>query len=89
VPPAPLRDEDGRLRALKASIRQLPDRDRVLLALRAQGLSYREIASAAGVSPASVGQFLARAIERWSHAVERERGERHDMSYERADSGRR
>ena len=89
VEPVPLRDEDGRIRALKDSIRQLSDRDRLLLALRAQGLSYREIASAAGVNPASVGQFLARAIERWTQAVEIERGERHDMSYERANSGRR
>jgi RNA polymerase sigma-70 factor, ECF subfamily len=89
VGPAPLRDEDGRIRALKESIRHLTDRDRLLLALRAQGLSYREIASAAGVNPTSVGQFLARAVERWSQAMETERGERHDMSYERAGSGRR
>ena len=89
VEPPPLRDEDGRIRALRESIRHLSDRDRLLLALRAQGLSYREMASAAGVNPASVGQFLARAVERWTQAMETERGVRHDMSYERASSGRR
>lgn len=89
VDPPPLPDEDGRRRALRASIRHLPERDRLLLALRAQGLSYREIASAAGVKESSVGQFLARAVERWARALNEERGERHEVSYQRADSGRR
>lgn len=89
VDPPVLADEDGRHRALRASMRHLPERDRLLLALRAQGLSYREIASAAGVNETSVGQFLARAIERWTRAFEQERGEGHEVSFQRADSGRR
>ena len=89
VGPPVLADEDGRQRALRASIRHLAHRDRLLLALRAQGLSYREIASVAGVKESSVGQFLARAIERWTRAFEQERGERHEVSFQRADSGRR
>jgi DNA-directed RNA polymerase specialized sigma24 family protein len=39
-----------------------------LLALRAQGLSYREIARIADVQPTSVGQLLARALARWREA---------------------
>lgn len=89
VEPALLPDEDGRHRALRASLRHLSERDRLLLALRAQGLSYREIASAAGVNEKSVGQFLARAIERWTRAFEQERGEGHAVSFQRADSGHR
>ena len=89
VAPPELADEDGRHRALRASIRHLTDRDRLLLALRAQGLSYRDIASAAGVKESSVGQFLARAIERWTRAFEQERGASHEVSFQRADSGRR
>ena len=89
VEPVPLPDEDGRLRALRASIRQLPERDRLLLSLRAQGLSYREIASAAGVKPSSIGQFLARAVERWARTIEQQRGERHELSQQRTDPGRR
>ena len=50
--------------AVLAAIRTLPARDRLLIALRAQGLSYREIADAAGIRPASVSQFLARALNR-------------------------
>ena len=89
VLPPLLHDEDGRERNLRAAIRHLPERDRLLLALRAQGLSYREMASAAGVKESSVGQFLARAIERWSRAFEQERGANHEVSFQRADSGRR
>ena len=89
VAPPQLADEDGRQRALRASIRHLTDRDRLLLALRAQGLSYREIASASGVKETSVGHLLARAIERWTRAFAEERGDRHEVSFQRADSGRR
>jgi RNA polymerase sigma-70 factor, ECF subfamily len=50
--------------AVLAAIRTLHRRDRLLVALRAQGLSYQEIAEAAGIQPASVGQSLARALAR-------------------------
>lgn len=46
-------------------MRRLKPRDRLLLALKAHGLSYRQIAAAAGVREASVGRLLARAIDRW------------------------
>jgi RNA polymerase sigma-70 factor (ECF subfamily) len=88
-PPA-LPDEDGRYRALRAALRGLSERDRLLLALRAQGLSYREIAAAAGIRNSSVGRLLARATERWSRATSAFRtGDRYEPSYERAGSGRR
>jgi RNA polymerase sigma-70 factor (ECF subfamily) len=63
-----LPDEDGRLRAARDGLRTLAARDRLLLALRAQGLSYREIAEAASLRPASVGRLLARALDRWERA---------------------
>src|SRR3954469_6230458 len=56
VPPPSLEDEDGRIRSARTALRQLSGRDRLLLALRAQGLSYREIAAAAAIQPASVGR---------------------------------
>jgi RNA polymerase sigma-70 factor, ECF subfamily len=52
------------------TLRSLAARDRVLLALRAQGLSYREIAEATGVRETSVGRLLARALARWQRARE-------------------
>jgi RNA polymerase sigma-70 factor (ECF subfamily) len=57
-------------REFLATAHRLAPRDRLLLALRAQGLSYREIAEAAHIRPASVGQLLARALARWKRARE-------------------
>ena len=68
VGPAPLRDEDGRLGAAQEALRQLAPRDRLLLTLRAQGLTYREIATAARIRGSSVGRLLARAVDRWERA---------------------
>ena len=53
-----------------AAMRSLAARDRLLLMLKAQGLWYREIASASGVREASVGRLLARALARWQKARE-------------------
>lgn len=50
--------------AVIAAIRGLAARERLLIVLRAQGLSYREIGHAAGVRETSVGQLLARALKR-------------------------
>jgi RNA polymerase sigma-70 factor (ECF subfamily) len=60
--------------AVLAAIRELGPRDRLLIALRAQGLSYREIAEAAGIRASSVGQLLARALERFKEQLERSTG---------------
>ena len=58
------------LRRAERAKRALSPRDRLLVSLRAQGLSYREIAAAAGVSTVSVGRLLARAVARWKQQVE-------------------
>ena len=76
-------DEDSRLEAMRNALRRLPARDRLLLALRAQGLSYREIAAATGIRPASIGKLLARAIARCA------RGGSYEMSERCADTGSR
>lgn len=68
VVPAALHDEDSRLHAVRLALRQLSRRDRLLVALRAQGLTYREIAAASRIRPSSVGRLLARALERWERA---------------------
>jgi len=68
VPPARLLDEDGRLTTIRQALLRLTERDRLLVVLRAQQLSYREIASATGIRLSSVGQLLARAMDRWEQA---------------------
>lgn len=49
----------------RTAFRALASRDRLLLSLRAQGLSYRDIALASGIREQSVGRLLARALDRW------------------------
>jgi RNA polymerase sigma-70 factor (ECF subfamily) len=63
-------DQPPDLRRAQAAMRALVARDRLLLSLRAQGLSYRDIAAAAGIREASVGRLLARAVDRWRRGVE-------------------
>jgi RNA polymerase sigma-70 factor (ECF subfamily) len=55
--------------AVLRGLRAIGARDRLLVALRAQGLSYQEIADAARIRPASVGRLLARALERLARAL--------------------
>ena len=87
VQPASMRDEDGRLKQARAALGRLPERDRRLLLLRAQGLSYREIADAAGIRPGSVGRLLARAVDRW--AATRKDGNEYGLLEERSHPGTR
>lgn len=53
-----------RRRTLSTVLRGLPERDRQCVALRAEGLSYRDIAKALGISLGSVAKSLVRAISR-------------------------
>jgi RNA polymerase sigma-70 factor (ECF subfamily) len=52
-------------RVARKAFRALAPRDRLLLSLRAQGLSYKDIAAASGIREQSVGRLLARALDRW------------------------
>jgi RNA polymerase sigma-70 factor (ECF subfamily) len=70
--PASVSTDAGDAReAVLAGIRALGPRDRLLVALRAQGLTYQEIAGAAGIRPASVGRLLARALDRLAERLDR------------------
>lgn len=57
-----------RQRRLLAVVRALPERDQSCLAMRAEGLRYREIAEALGISLGSVAASLARSLGRLSRA---------------------
>ena len=66
--PSPTPEEhvsnDQRRQCLLAVVAALPEIDRQCLRLRADGLRYREIATALGISLGSVSASLARAFER-------------------------
>ena len=53
----------------RAALTRLPERDRLLLNLYRDGLSYAEMAEIAGIKPTSVGQTLSRAIARLTRAA--------------------
>jgi RNA polymerase sigma-70 factor (ECF subfamily) len=62
-PPSPAAVEEAAeiRRRVRAALDQLPERERHLLLLRAEGYSYRDLAGALGLNEASVGVMLARA----------------------------
>ena len=53
-----------RLERMQAVLRALPEQDRYCLCLRAEGLRYREIAAALGISLGAVSIALTRALAR-------------------------
>jgi RNA polymerase sigma factor (sigma-70 family) len=68
--PAPAPDAGVEARETRARVRlaldRIPDRERRMLLLRAEGYSYREIAVALDVNERSVGTLLARAARTFS-----------------------
>jgi len=60
------REHQGRLQAI---FRALPERERQCLALRAEGVRYRQIAQTLGISLGTVAKSLTYAIARLSNSV--------------------
>lgn len=56
---------------LQAVLQVLPERDRQCVALRAEGLRYRDIASTLGISLGAVAKSMARAMARLAAVLER------------------
>jgi RNA polymerase sigma-70 factor (ECF subfamily) len=63
--------QNQRQRRLSAVIRALPKQDRACLALRAEGIRYREIAEILGVSLGAVALSLERSLAKLSRVQER------------------
>lgn len=55
---------------VRRAMRQLREKERVILELRAQGFSYKEVAEVAGVPINSVGVFAARALRKLAAILE-------------------
>jgi RNA polymerase sigma-70 factor (ECF subfamily) len=66
-------EDTGRVRA---ALESLPERERRLLLLRAEGFSYRDLSEVLDLNPASVGTLLARAKDAFREAY----GGKHDAS---------
>jgi len=52
------------IKTVREALEALPPRDRILLLLYQDGLSYKEIADSAGVRRSSVGTLISRAIQK-------------------------
>ncbi len=61
---------DDSRRRVRAALDRLPERERRMLLLRAEGYSYRDIALALSLNEASVGVLLARARRAFRQAYE-------------------
>lgn len=72
VPPDPAQVmiEHERAQWVRFALDRLSPRDRLILLLRTEGLSYKEIAQAAGCRPGSVGTLLVRAERRFKEQYE-------------------
>jgi RNA polymerase sigma-70 factor (ECF subfamily) len=64
-----------RVRQVRETLDRLPERDRVILLMRAEGFRYEEIARAVGVAPGSIGTLLARATRRFTTAYSGQEGD--------------
>jgi RNA polymerase sigma-70 factor (ECF subfamily) len=61
--------EGQQMLRLNRALAGLSEQQRNCLYLRAEGLRYREIAQAIGISTSTVGEFLRRAVTRLKKAV--------------------
>lgn len=68
--PAQVMVEHEQAHLVRAALDRLAPRDRLILLLRTEGLSYKEIAQAARCRPGSVGTLLARAERRLKEQYE-------------------
>lgn len=68
--PARAAERSEEQRRVRTVLHLLAERDRVLLLMREEGFSYRDIAEVADVAPASVGTLLARALKRFKEEYE-------------------
>jgi RNA polymerase sigma-70 factor (ECF subfamily) len=63
-------DSGNSAELVRTALKRLPERDRELLLLRAEGYSYRDIASALNLHGPSIGTLLARAKRAFREAYE-------------------
>jgi RNA polymerase sigma-70 factor (ECF subfamily) len=67
-----LLERSDRKRQIDGALMKLEERDRLLLVLYADGLSYREIAEISAIGLSSVGKLLSRAIQKFKKIAQDE-----------------
>lgn len=64
-------ERDQHLERMRNGFDQLSQRDRMLLSLYQEELSYAEMAEATGIKPTSIGKLLSRAIDRFTRICQK------------------
>lgn len=80
-PPDEVMGREERIQAVRTALGALSLRDREALLLRAEGLSYDEIAATVGLAPGAVGTTLARARRRLVEAYRAQNSETFDEGH--------
>jgi RNA polymerase sigma factor (sigma-70 family) len=60
-------EANERRRMVRNALARLTERDRVILLMREEGFTHREIAEAVGTTTGSVGTMVARALDKLAH----------------------
>jgi RNA polymerase sigma-70 factor, ECF subfamily len=63
------------VRKVRAALRALPERERVILLMREEGFTHREIAEAVGTTTGSIGTMISRALDRLATLLPLDRAE--------------
>ncbi|MGM0669421.1 MAG: sigma-70 family RNA polymerase sigma factor [Gemmatimonadota bacterium] len=71
--PEGMLERSEEIRKVREVLNRLSLRDREMLILRQEGLSYKEIAQVLDVAPTSVGTLLARSLKRFATAYSKEK----------------
>lgn len=76
-PPAPdrLAQRHQARERLHRALGEMRERDRMLLLLRAEGFTHREMAEAVGTTTGSVGTLIARALDQLSRLLDSDGGD--------------
>lgn len=56
---------------IKQALMQLPDKERIIMTLYSEGLSYREISKASGIKLTSVGKTISRILDKMEKTLKR------------------
>jgi RNA polymerase sigma-70 factor (ECF subfamily) len=62
--PEQVAESESERARVRAALDALPEKEKVMLLMREEGFSHREIAAAVGTTTGSVGTMLARALDR-------------------------
>jgi RNA polymerase sigma-70 factor (ECF subfamily) len=67
--PATLTEREEQRARVRAALATLSERDRTVLLMREEGFTHREIAEAVDTTTKSVGQMVARALDKMARAL--------------------